>query len=229
MTTDRGARGGVFIVFEGGDGAGKTTQIQLLAAALKDGGQVDRAGSPVLVLTREPGGTPVGAGIRELLLHGPPVSPRAEALAYAADRADHVERVIAPALARGHVVVCDRYVDSSIAYQSEGRALNETDVRSINKFATGGLVPDLTVLLDLPAGVGRQRVLEQGAPDRLEDAGLDFHERVNARYRALAAAEPGRYAVIDAAQGRQEVAAQVLAAVERVLAARRADRGEVRA
>jgi dTMP kinase len=179
---------GLFIAFEGGDGAGKSTQARLLGAWLEAAGRE-------VVLTREPGGTAFGRGVRELVLHGDSVSPRAEALLFAADRAHHVETLVLPALRRGDVVVTDRYVDSSIAYQGSGRDLGVDEVREVNRWATGGLVPDLTVLLDLPAGVGRVR--RGGVHDRLESEPADFHDVVRDRFLSLAVADPDRYLVLD--------------------------------
>jgi dTMP kinase len=198
---------GRFIVFEGGDGSGKTTQVKALVAALRIWGY-----DPV-VHTREPGGTELGERIRALLLHWEDVSPRAEALLYAADRAQHVAQVIRPTLARGGIVVSDRFVDSSIAYQGEGRDLPEDVVRAINLFATSGLTPDVTFLLDISAGAAAQRRSVRRGEDRIEAAGAEFHQRVNARYAALAAAEPKRYVVIDASGSAGEVHAAVLNAV----------------
>jgi len=155
----------------------------------------------------------VGAQVRRLVLghDSAGLSAKAEALLYAADRADHVERVIRPALARGAVVVTDRYVDSSLAYQGAGRALDPTDVARLSAFATGGLVPDLTVLLDLDPARGRLRHV--GDPDRMEGEPLEFHQRVRARYLELAAAEPHRYLVLDGAAAEPAVHEQVVAAV----------------
>ncbi|MEI2732993.1 MAG: dTMP kinase [Dermatophilaceae bacterium] len=180
---------GVFLVFEGGDGAGKSTQVRLLAEALRSGGRE-------VLLTRQPGGTPLGTSLRELVLHGEHVSPRAEALLFAADKAQHVDEVVRPALAAGSIVVCDRYTDSSLAYQGAGRDLEPDQVGEVLAWAVGGLVPDLTVLLDVPAEIGRTR---RGAPpDRLEAEHGDFHERVRRRFLDLAAAAPQRYLVLDA-------------------------------
>jgi len=178
----------VFIAFEGGDGAGKSTQARLLCAWL------EKLGYPVVV-TREPGGTAFGRTIRDLVLHGDHVSGRAEALLFAADRAHHVETVIRPALERGDVVITDRYQDSSIAYQGAGRDLGIDEVRRLNVWATGALVPMLTVLVDLPAEIGRVR--RGGAHDRLESEADDFHGVVRELFLALAGAEPDRYLVVD--------------------------------
>ncbi|HTY71343.1 MAG TPA: dTMP kinase [Actinomycetes bacterium] len=195
----------MFIAFEGGEGAGKSTQVRRLADALAARGLDVRT-------TREPGGTPAGRRIRELLLDraSDGLSPRAEALLYAADRAEHVAAVIRPALAGGAVVITDRYVDSSLAYQGAGRTLAIADVARLSEWATEGLVPDLTVVLDLDPEVGLARA---GDPDRLEAEPLDFHRRVRQGFLDLAAAAPARYAVIDASRDPDEVFADVAAAV----------------
>ncbi|MEV4094287.1 dTMP kinase [Streptosporangium saharense] len=181
---------GMFVAFEGGEGSGKTTQSRLLAIWLRDQG-FD------VVQTREPGSTKVGMRLRAILLDAvhQGLSARSEALLYAADRAEHVEKVIRPALGRGSLVISDRYVDSSLAYQGAGRALDPADVERLNRWATGGLVPDLTVLIDTPPSVGLARL--GGAADRIESEPLEFHERVRREFRALAAAEPERYLVVD--------------------------------
>jgi len=178
----------VFIALEGGDGAGKSTQVRLLRVWLQELGHT-------VLATREPGGTAFGCTIRELVLHGDHVTPRAEALLFAADRAHHVDTLIQPALGRGEVVITDRYVDSSIAYQGAGRDLGVDEVRELNVWATIGLVPTLTVLIDLPADVGRAR--RCGVDDRLESESADFHGAVRALFLALAAADPDRYLVVD--------------------------------
>ena len=179
---------GVFIALEGGDGAGKSTQARLLCGWLEELGHT-------VVVTREPGGTAFGRTVRELVLHGDYVAPRAEALLFAADRAHHVETLILPALGRGEVVITDRYMDSSIAYQGAGRDLGVDEVRELNRWATGGLVPTLTVLVDLPADVGRAR--RGGVHDRLESEPADFHDIVRDLFLALANVEPDRYLVVD--------------------------------
>ncbi len=204
---------GVFVAFEGGEGAGKSTQVQLLAAWLADSGYE-------VVATREPGATMAGERIRALLLDpATELTAAAEALLYAADRAEHAARVVRPSLDRGAVVVSDRYIDSSVAYQGYGRGLDPTVVAQISRWATGELLPRLTVLLDLPVAVTRQRLLERGGTDRLESEADAFHERVRRGFRALAAADAARYAVIDASGEVEQVAAQVRAAVEPLLPA----------
>ncbi|MGY1795348.1 dTMP kinase [Geodermatophilus sp. SYSU D00525] len=195
---------GLFVAFEGGEGAGKSTQVRRLFDWL---GLVE---VPARV-THEPGGTPPGARIRALLLDpaSAGLSPRAEALLYAADRAHHVDTVVRPALEAGEVVVTDRYVDSSLAYQGAGRALALDEVRRLSAWATGGLVPDLTVLLDLPPEAGLARARGRAAADRLESESVEFHERVRATFLDLAAAEPGRYLVLDAQRPADELATAV--------------------
>ncbi|MEE1786996.1 dTMP kinase [Streptomyces sp. SP17BM10] len=184
---------GFFIALEGGDGAGKSTQAQALAEWIRGKGHE-------VVLTREPGGSPVGQRLRGLVLDvgNTGLSHRAEALIYAADRAEHVENVIRPALARGAVVITDRYMDSSIAYQGAGRDLAATEVARISRWATGGLVPDLTVVLDVDPTKARERFTE--ALDRLESEPTEFHQRVRAGFLALAAADPARYLIVDGSQ-----------------------------
>jgi dTMP kinase len=187
----RGPGRGLFVAFEGGDGAGKSTQAGLLGAWLEDQGYA-------VVRTREPGGTVLGRQVRELLLHGEDgsVSARAEALLFAADRAHHVASVVRPALERGDVVLTDRYLDSSVAYQGAARELGHDEVRELSTWAVEGLVPELTVLLDVPAGVGRSR--RGDVHDRLEREADDFHDRVRQGFLDLAAREPARYLVLDA-------------------------------
>jgi dTMP kinase len=215
-------RHGVLIVFEGGDGSGKSTQIRLLRSA------VERAGWDAVV-TREPGGTAIGEGIRDVLLSpsSAEMSDRAEALLYAAARAQHVEEVIRPALERGAVVLCDRYVDSSVVYQGAARALGEKAVSDLNAWATGDLRPDLVVLLDVDPTEGLRRVSDGGAPDRLEAAGLDFHRAVAEAYRRRAALDPDRYLVLDASRPVEQLHHIVRDAVLLRLADRRQDRGQV--
>ncbi|WP_203820483.1 dTMP kinase [Paractinoplanes ferrugineus] len=198
-------RTGVFVVFEGGEGAGKSTQVSRLAAALEAGHDV--------VVTREPGATDVGARIRQLVLDkGDAPAPRAEALLYAADRAHHVATLVRPALARGAVVISDRYVDSSLAYQGAGRTLPVAEISWLSSWATGGLKPDLVVLLDVDPGVGLSRVDSRGqGQDRLESESRAFHERVRYAFLDLAAADPKRYLVLDAGRPADEISEAVLA------------------
>ena len=192
---------GLFVAFEGGDGAGKSTQVRLLAQAL------EAAGREVL-LTRQPGGTPLGAEIRRLVMHGGHVSPRAEALLYAADKAHHVDELIRPTLARGIDVITDRYTDSSVAYQGAGRDLGPQEIHDLLDWAVGGLFPDLTIVVDVPAAVGRAR--RGTVHDRIEAEGDDFHERVRAHFLDLAAAAPERYLVLDGTAAAAALHVQVL-------------------
>ncbi|MCS6555025.1 dTMP kinase [Curtobacterium flaccumfaciens pv. flaccumfaciens] len=185
---------GRFITLEGGDGAGKTTQAELLSAWLGANGRT-------VVRTREPGGTDLGVQIRQMVLHERGhVAPRAEALLYAADRAQHVETVVRPAIARGEVVLQDRYIDSSVAYQGVARGLGAEQVRSVSEWAADGLAPDLTILLDLDVTVGRARVAAARGDtfDRLESEAAAFHESVRQAFLAMADAEPARFLVVDA-------------------------------
>jgi dTMP kinase len=201
---------GLFVAFEGGEGAGKSTQVQLLAEHLGDRGHD-------VVTTFEPGDTEVGRQLRELLLghHHEPIDGRTEALLYAADRAEHVAKVIRPALDRGAVCICDRYIDSSIAYQGAGRDLDPGEIARMSQWATGALWPHLTVLLDVDPAVGLTRFDEPA--DRLEAEPLAFHQRVREHFLQLSKADPGRYAVIDAAEPAEKVAAQVFEAVDVVI------------
>jgi len=190
----------VFVTFEGLDGSGKTTQADLLHRRLEaDGREV--------VATREPGGTELGEQIRDLVLHGGDVTPWAEALLYAASRAQHVDEVIRPALERGAAVVCDRYVDSSVAYQGAGRGLGFDRVLELNLAAVGGLMPERTFLLLLDPGDVAGRLSRDH--DRLEREGDDFRKRVDACYRELAARFPERIVVLDATRPAEELAEEV--------------------
>jgi len=202
--------GGVFVVFEGGDGVGKTTQVERLCAWLAN------AGHEVLK-TFEPGDTTLGAMIRRIVLDPATgeMSPRAEALLYAADKAQHVFSLVRPALERGAVVVCDRYVDSMLAYQGAGRVLEPSGLERIARWATEDLRPDLTVVLDAELSDGIHAKAEK---DRLESAGDVFHERTRQFFLQLARQEPGRYLVLDARASREEIAAQVVARVAPLLA-----------
>jgi dTMP kinase len=219
--------GGLFIAFEGGEGAGKSVQAALLADALREPGGHDSpdrpppAGGGLVVVTREPGGTAAGEAIRAILLDAQsPVAPLAEALLFAADRAHHVQTVIRPALDAGGVVITDRDVDSSLAYQGAGRRLPVEEVRRLARLATDGLMPDLTVLLDIDPRAGLARAGRRGAADLLEAQSLEFHDRVRQEFRALSDAEPGRYLVLDARRSEAELARAVLDAVGPMLAAR---------
>ncbi|MBW1603781.1 dTMP kinase [Streptomyces sp. JJ66] len=201
---------GFFIALEGGDGAGKSTQAEALAEWIRGKGHE-------VVVTREPGATPLGKRLRSIVLDvsSAGLSHRAEALLYAADRAEHVENVVRPALERGAVVITDRYIDSSVAYQGAGRDLAPTEVARISRWATGGLVPHLTVLLDISPETARERFTE--APDRLESESADFHQRVRAGFLALAAADPARYLVVDAGQEPESVTSVVRHRLDQVL------------
>ena len=189
----------MFISFEGIDGSGKTTQSRLLADAL-------RADGADVVLTREPGGTPLGEEIRELLLHGGHVAPWAEAALYTASRAQHVDEVIRPALTRGATVVCDRYLDSSLAYQGIARGLGVDEVLALNLVVTDGLLPDTTFLLLLDPEVAAAR---WGEADRLEREGGELQAKVDAAYRALAGRFPDRIVAVDAGRPPAEIAKDV--------------------
>ncbi|WP_295776031.1 dTMP kinase [Microbacterium laevaniformans] len=204
---------GIWVTFEGGDGTGKTTQATRLETWLREQQRT-------VVRTREPGGTEVGVLIREIVLHHRgEVAPRAEALLYAADRAQHVATLVRPALARGDVVIQDRYLDSSVAYQGAGRVLDAEQVRDLSMWATEGALPDLTVLLDLDPAVARRRLDAADKPfDRLEAEKSAFHERVRDAFLALAAADPRRFLVLDAAQSEDELAAAVRDRIRPLLA-----------
>jgi len=204
------APAGLFIAFEGGEGSGKTTQARLVAIWLRGLGYD-------VVTTHEPGATKVGMRLRALLLDTAHtgMSPHAEALMYAADRAEHVSSVIKPALARGAVVITDRYVDSSLAYQGAGRALPVAEIARLNTWATGGRMPDLTVLLDMDPMQGLAR--RARSADRLEAEPAEFHARVRAGFLALASADPGRYLVIDAERPAEEITREITARIRELL------------
>jgi dTMP kinase len=189
----------VFVSFEGADGSGKSTQAELLRATLAAEGRD-------VVLTREPGGTELGEAVRALVLDGPDMGAWAEATLFAASRAEHVEEVIRPALERGADVVCDRYVDSSLAYQGVGRALGIDAVLELNLAVTGGLLPDLTFLLLLDPEVATGRHVD---PDRLEREGTELQARVDAAYRELAERFGERIVAVDAARAPDEIAREV--------------------
>lgn len=205
MNTPTAPLPGLFLSFEGGDGAGKSTQARLLGEWLA------RELGREVVLTREPGGTALGRTLRELVLHGAEMDPRTEALLYAADRAHHVAAVVRPALARGAVVVTDRYLDSSLAYQAGGRELDGEAVRALQMWAVAGLLPRLTFLLDLDPARLPDRLTS--APDRLERAGSAFHMRTRAAYLALARRDPQRWRVLDADRPIEAIQADVRGAV----------------
>ena len=203
---------GLFITLEGGDGSGKTTQSRLLHEWLTDAGHT-------VVDSREPGGTDLGIELREIILHRRGyIAPRAEALLYAADRAHHIATKVRPALERGEIVLQDRYFDSSVAYQGAGRVLDGTEVRNLSLWAAEGLIPDLTVLLDIDVESGRARLDgSRSKYDRLEAEQRDFHSRVRESYLELAAAEPGRFLVVDATQPIDVIHAAIRERVERSL------------
>jgi dTMP kinase len=215
---DPAARPGLFVVFEGGEGAGKSTQVDMLATALIAAGRG-------VVVTREPGATAVGRRIRSVLLDrnaasGPAavvLAPRAEALLYAADRAHHVASVVRPALARGAIVISDRYIDSSLAYQGAGRTLPVEEISWLSAWATGGLKPDLVVLLDIDPSLGLARVADRGGSDRIEGENVAFHERVRYAFLDLAGADPTRYLIVDATDPPEETAAAVFERVSAML------------
>ncbi|WP_338566548.1 dTMP kinase [Microbacterium paraoxydans] len=202
------AGSGLWITLEGGDGSGKTTQSNLLATWLEQSGRT-------VVRTREPGGSEVGQLIRDIVLHHRgDIAPRAEALLYAADRAHHVATVVRPALARGEIVLQDRYLDSSVAYQGAGRVLDATEIRDLSLWAAEGALPDLTVLLDLDPATARTRLDSADKPfDRLEAEKEAFHARVRDAYLELARAEPARFLVIDAAASPERIADRIRARV----------------
>lgn len=191
---------GYFIAFEGGDGAGKSTQVGHLVAALEAAGRE-------VVVTRQPGGTALGAALRDLVLHGEHITPRAEALVFAADKAQHVEEVVLPSLRRGAVVVTDRYVDSSVAYQGTGRALGAQEVADLQSWAVAGLTPDLTVVVDVDPATGRQR--RGDTHDRMESEADGFHAAVREHFLTMAKGEPARYLVVDGSAPAEAIAAQV--------------------
>jgi len=207
----------LFVTFEGIEGSGKSTHLRHLATHLPTLGQV-------VVATREPGGTPAGTAIRRLLLDAEavPLTALAELLLYCADRAQHVEEVIRPALAAGRVVLCDRFSESTLAYQGYGRGIDLQTVRSLDARARNGLTPTLTFLLDCPVAEGLARVRKRsGTQDRFEREVVAFHERVRDGFCTLAAAEPARFCVIDATEPADRVRERIIAEVERRLQERR--------
>ena len=201
-----------FIAFEGPEGGGKSTQVQAVTAALT------AAGVPHIV-TREPGGTAIGEQIRAILLgtENRAMVPKTEALLLLAARAQHIAEVIAPALSRGDVVLCDRFAGATFAYQGYGRGLPLAELRQLQAFAAGALVPDLTLLFDLPVEIGLARRQAAGDVNRLDAAGLDFHRAVRRGYRQLAEADPAHWQIIDATRPLAEVTAQTVSIVEQWL------------
>ena len=201
---------GVFVCFEGGEGAGKSTQSQLLRQRLQDAGRT-------VLLTREPGATPVGAEVRRIVLDPATgaLADRTEALLYAADKAEHIHAVVAPALARDQVVVTDRYVDSTLAYQGAGRSLDRDELEWVARWATGDLRPHLTVLLDLEPRRGLTRFAGR---DRIEGESIEFHQRVRAEFLRLADSDPDHYLVLDARSPVDEVAGAVHTHVMKLIA-----------
>ncbi|OKL53662.1 dTMP kinase [Bowdeniella nasicola] len=190
----------MFITFEGGDGAGKSTQIARLAAHLREAGHE-------VETTFEPGEGELGKELRRLIQHSGDIDARTEALLYAADRAEHVARVVRPALERGAIVLCDRYLDSSVAYQGAGRDLGTEEIRDLSIWATHGLMPDLTLLFDIDPELAATR--RTGEPDRLEREPLAFHTQVRENFVAAAHAYPERFVIIDAARTPDEISADV--------------------
>ena len=192
---------GLFVCFEGGEGAGKSTQARLLVEWLRTEGHD-------VLLTFEPGDTPVGKDIRRIVLDPATghLADRTEALLYAADKAEHVEKVVRPALARGAVVITDRYVDTSLAYQGTGRGIDAAELEHVLRWATGDLRPDLTVVLDLEPAHGLGRFEER---DRIEAESVEFHQRAREGFLALAAADPDHYVVLDARQPKEDLAAKI--------------------
>lgn len=216
--TPNAARSGLLVTFEGGEGTGKSTQVDRLAAWLRSRGRD-------VTTAIEPGTTQVGEAVREILLETAPdsLAPEAELALYLAARAELVAEIVRPALERGEVVLLDRYADSSVAYQGYGRGLEPGRVRELCDFATGGLVPDLTVLIDLPVDEGLGR---QSRPDRLERAGRDFHERVRRGYRELALNDAERFVVVDGRETMDDIQAEIRDRVAPLLAARAPQRQE---
>lgn len=209
MTEGSYSDSGLFVCFEGGEGAGKSTQSRLLRDWLVERGET-------VLLTFEPGDTAVGKELRRIVLDPATgeLSPRTEALLYAADKAEHVDHVVLPALARGEAVITDRYVDSALAYQGAGRTLAVAEVEAVNRWATADLRPHLTVVLDLEPQAGLGRLTER---DRIEGQSLEFHQRVRQGFLDLAAADPGHYLVLDARAPIDEIATAIRSRVEGLL------------
>ncbi|HEY9615988.1 MAG TPA: dTMP kinase [Microcoleaceae cyanobacterium] len=215
---------GRFIVFEGVEGGGKTTQLQRTREWLQDSGWLSHLQAKGYVrhleVTREPGGTELGVGLRQLLLEPPTqevIHDRTELLMYAADRAQHVEVYLRPQLAAGDLILCDRYTDSTIAYQGYGRELDLALIHQLNQIATNGLTSDLTLWLDLDAKTGLARTLQRGKRDRMEQADLAFHQRVQQGFATLAKTYPDRIVTIDANQPEELVAAKIRMVLDRYL------------
>ena len=198
---------GLFITFEGGEGCGKSTQIAALKARLEAVGKA-------VVQTREPGGTALGESVRSLLQHddaGQGMSPEAELLLFAASRAQHVRELVAPAIAQGKIVLCDRFLDSTTVYQGVARAIDSKKVKMINQFAIGDTMPDLTILIDLPPEIGLARVhaRSDGQLDRMEKEAIEFFQAVRKGYLDLAKSEPERFLVLDGSQSVEELETQI--------------------
>ena len=207
---------GLFITFEGGEGCGKSTQIAALKARLEAMGKT-------VVQTREPGGTPLGESVRNLLQHddaGQGMSPEAELLLFAASRAQHVRELVAPAIAEGQIVLCDRFLDSTTVYQGVARAIDSKRVDTINQFAIGDTKPDLTILIDLPPEIGLARVhaRSDGQLDRMENEAIEFFQAVRQGYLDLAKSEPKRFLVLDGSQSVDALETQIWQRVEATLA-----------
>lgn len=198
---------GLFITFEGGDGCGKTTQIKLLDEYLRNKGYNT-------LLTREPGSKGLGVKLREILLnYDGEVSPTAESFLFLADRAQHIDCIIKPALEKGVIILCDRHTDSTVAYQGYGRGLDIEQIHKLNKIATGGLKPDLTIVLDVDVETSQKRVGTE--KDRMESAGIEFFERVRKGFLEIAKQEPERVKVVDSTQTIEEIHKQILELIER--------------
>ena len=203
---------GLLITFEGGEGCGKSTQITALKARLEAMGKT-------VVQTREPGGTPLGESVRNLLQYddaGQGMSPEAELLLFAASRAQHVRELIAPAIAEGQIVLCDRFLDSTTVYQGVARAIDSKKVDTINQFAIGDTKPDLTILIDLPPEIGLARVhaRNDGKLDRMEKEAIEFFQAVRQGYLDLAKSEPKRFLVLDGSQSVEELETQIWQRIE---------------
>ena len=205
-------RKGIFITFEGGEGCGKSSHIKTLAEFFENAGRE-------CVITREPGGTPLAESVREILLHAKvdvAISPRAELLLFEAARAQHVDQLIRPALESGKVVLCDRFADSSSAYQGAARNLGDDSVEMLNAFAVDGVLPDLTIVLDIPAkdGLARANKRDNDSPDRMGAEKLAFYEAVRGAFLKMAARNPDRFAVVDSSGSKEETFAKIIETVK---------------